>query len=220
MLNQTVQSNTMHCRYCNLHVPDNGAFSVWRKGGELDYKGFVSWVKDWHQHPGFDWALIPDVIDGTEGDNDYYLQRWPDMLRPWGVPVWHLHESLERLRRLTIQYFRVALGSSGQWATPGTPAWWRRIAEALETVCDSGGRPQVKLHGLRMLDTDIFTMIPFASADSCNAAVNAGSVKRFGMYTPPTAWQRAEVIAARIEMCNSAHCWIGSAQAELELGAM
>jgi hypothetical protein len=79
--------------------------------------------------------------------------------------------------------------------------------EALAIACDSDGRPLCKLHGLRMLNPDIFTRIPFSSADSCNAAINAGSTKRFGMYMPPTAQQRADVIASRIEASNSAAIW-------------
>lgn len=63
--------------------------------------------------------------------------------------------------------------------------------------------------------------MPLASADSTNASVNSGSVKRFGMYTPPTAWQRASVIAERIEAHNSAPAWVGNTQMELtELFAM
>lgn len=77
----------------------------------------------------------------------------------------------------------------------------------MAVACDKDGRPRTKLHGLRMLDPEIFTRLPLSSADSVNAAVNGGSVSRFGMYVPPTAAQRAEVIAERIESNNSAHLW-------------
>ena len=166
----------------------------------------MRWVDDWHRHPGFEWALIPDVIEGSEEENDRLLEAWP--LHLPGVPVWHLHESLERLKRLAAQWSTVALGSSGQWATPGTAGWWRRLADAMDAICDEHGRPLCRLHGLRMLNPDIFTRLPLASADSTNAAVNCGSVSRFGMYTPPTAAQRAAVIAERIEAHNSAATWV------------
>ena len=107
---------------CQSFVFDNGAFSVWKKGGKLDVDGYTAWVQQWHRHPGFDWALIPDVIDGDEAANDVLLESWPRELR--GVPVWHLHESLERLQRLAAGWQTVAIGSSGQWAHPGTAAWW------------------------------------------------------------------------------------------------
>ncbi|HGK5894867.1 TPA: hypothetical protein ACJ3DT_005987, partial [Pseudomonas aeruginosa] len=87
---------------CQSFCFDNGAFSVWKKGGTLDVESYLRWVDDWRRHPGFDWALIPDVIDGDEADNDRLLEQWPEHLP--GVPVWHLHESIERLVRLASNW--------------------------------------------------------------------------------------------------------------------
>jgi hypothetical protein len=201
--------------FCQSFVFDNGAFTVWRKGGQLDVDGYLRWVDDWHRHPGFDWALIPDVIDGDESANDLLLEQWPEHLP--GVPVWHLHESLDRLVRLASNWRTVAFGSSGQWSSPGTAAWWTRMSAAMDVICDEHGRPRCRLHGLRMLDPTIFSRLPLASADSTNAAVNGGSAGRFGMYVPPTAGQRAQVIADRIEAHNSAPAWTRSGQVELVL---
>lgn len=200
---------------CQSFVFDNGAFTVWRQGGQLDVAGYIDWVEQWHRHPGFDWALIPDVIEGSEAENDRLIEDWPQHLD--GVPVWHLHESLERLEALSHTWRTVAFGSSGQWSSPGTDAWWKRINAAMATICDDHGRPRCRLHGLRMLDPAIFSRLPFASADSTNAAVNGGSISRFGMYTPPTAGQRAAVIADRIEAHNSAAVWTPEDQLEMAI---
>jgi hypothetical protein len=200
---------------CQSFVFDNGAFSVWKRGAVLDIDGYIDWVEKWYRHPGFDWALIPDVIDGDEDANDKLLESWPAHLP--GVPVWHLHESTSRLKYLASRYRTVSLGSSGQWASPGTDGWWKRMAEAMKSIVDIHGRPICKLHGLRMLDPSIFSRLPLSSADSTNAAVNCGSISRFGMYTPPTAAQRAEVIASRIESQNSSAIWVNSEQSEFDL---
>lgn len=192
---------------CKSFVFDNSAFSVDRSGGQLDVPGYTRWVEEWARHPGFAWGLIPDVIGGDEADNDALLRDWPVALRHVGVPVWHLHESTERLVQLCQSWRTVALGSSGQWATPGTSAWWQRMAQAMAAICDESGRPMARLHGLRMLDPQIFSRLPLTSADSTNAAVNCGSLDRFGIYLPPTAAQRAAVIADRIEQHNSASVW-------------
>lgn len=194
--------------FCSTFVFDNGAFSVWKRGEVLDVEGYTRWVGQWYRHPGFQWALIPDDIEGGEAENDALLRDWPEHLRSKGVPVWHLNESIDRLVTLCQQWQTVALGSSGQWATPGTSGWWGRMSEAMNAVCDEDGRPMAKLHGLRMLDPAIFTKLPLSSADSTNAAVNSGSLDRFGMYVPPTAAQRAAVIAERIQAHNSAAVWI------------
>lgn len=191
---------------CQSFVFDNGAFSVWKSGGQLDVSGYIHWCRQWHRHPGFDWALIPDVIEGNEKENDELIAAWPSDIK--GVPVWHMHESIDRLERLAKHFEVVALGSSGAFASVGTAMWWGRMAEALNRITDSAGRPICKLHGLRMLDPAVFTQMPLASADSTNASVNCGSLDRFGMYVPPTASQRAAVIAERIESHNSASIWI------------
>jgi hypothetical protein len=190
---------------CESYIIDSGVFTIWQRGGNFDYWGYEKFVRNQHKHPRFSWCLIPDVIDGDELINDVYLYGWPSDLP--GVPVWHLHESLDRLVRLCSEWGTVALGSSGQYRTPGARIWWRRIGEAMDAICDEHGRPPCKLHGLRMLSPNIFTKLPFASADSANVAINTGSRKRFGTYDPPSAAVRASMIADRIEAHNSAAVW-------------
>jgi hypothetical protein len=201
---------------CQSFVLDNGAFSKWKAGtGVVDVDAYCEFVRQWQRHPGFDFAIIPDVIDGTEDDNAKmcasWLQQLPRMLP--GAVVWHLHESLKRLEYLIICtragiYNRVCLGSSGQWSTPGTDEWWARMDDVRQVACDSDGIPRVKLHGLRMLNPTIFAHIPLASADSCNVALNIGKDKKWtGAYPPVTERQRALVLAERIERHVSAARW-------------
>ena len=192
---------------CQSFIFDNSAFTYWKQGGEMDIERYVRWCEEWQYHPGFDWALIPDVIDGTENDNDALVRDWPTRLRSKGVPVYHLHESLERLARLLAEWPAVALGSSGEFSYPNSASWWERMEAVMEVACDPEGRPKARLHGLRMLNPAVFTKIPLKSADSTNAGMNCGSLKRFGQYVPPTAAQRAAVIADRIESHNSPACW-------------
>lgn len=194
-------------------VLDNSAFSLWRSGGgDVDVSAYHAWVHSVAGHPALDWCLIPDKIDGTEQDNAELITQWLRIgSRVESVPVWHLHESLEWLAYLVGNFRTVALGSSGQWSMPGTATWWQRMGEAMSVACDERGRPRCRMHGLRMLDPAVFTQLPIASADSTNAAVNGGSVSRFGTYPAPTAGQRADVIASRIEAHQSAPGWSGHA---------
>lgn len=192
---------------CQSFAVDNGAFTAWKSGRPFDWNGYTEFVAGWCKHPAFDWCLIPDVIDGDETANDELLAAWPASLRPHGVPVWHLHESIHRLARLAAEWPRVALGSSGEFRTPGSAKWWQRMAEAMDAVTDEHGRPVTKLHGLRMLDPKIFSELPLASADSTNAVMNHKNINRFGIYLPPNSHTRAAIIAARIEAHQSAPVW-------------
>ncbi len=200
---------------CQSFTLDNGAYSAWKTGATYDVEGFVEWVKEWRQHPGFDWYVMPDVIDGDEADNLAMRGKWMSLCgdaRIWaqGVPVWHLHESIGTLAQMVNAFPRLALGSSGQYAEIGTESWWQRMAEAMSVICDENGRPKTRLHGLRMLDTRLFSALPFASADSTNVARNIGLDQRWhGPYVPASQTVRALVIMDRIESHAAASVWAG-----------
>ena len=207
---------------CESFCLDNGAFSAWKSGKSLDVKAYADWVEQWYQHPAFAWCVIPDVIDGTQRDNRMSIDDWMTHLpsnnfRHHSVPVWHFHESTTYLAELAERFPLVALGSSGKWPTPGTESWWERVDEFMPAICDGKGRPRCKLHGLRMLNPEIFQALPLASADSTNAAVNAGSVGRFGQYPPLEAWARSCQIADRIEAYQSAAAWYKTERVERAL---
>ena len=51
---------------------------------------------EWLRYQCVEWAAIPDVIDGTEEQNDELLTEWA-LPGEVSVPVYHLHESLCRL---------------------------------------------------------------------------------------------------------------------------
>lgn len=190
---------------------DNGAFSAWRSGKPItDWSEYYDWVAELHRYPQFDFAVIPDVIDGDETANDALLAEWPwrDRAPHVGAPVWHLHESLDRLARISLDWPRICFGSSGEFAQIGTASWWNRMAEAMDVVCDRSGRPVCKLHGLRMLDPAIFMKFPFASADSTNIGQNIGIDQAWrGTYTPPNKEARAGIMRERIESHQSLTFW-------------
>lgn len=201
---------------CQSFAIDNGAFSAWRAGTPVqDWHPYYEWAARCQRIPCCDFAVIPDVIDGTEADNDALLNEWP-LPRWFGAPVWHMHESLERLDRLVTDWPRVCLGSSGAFATIGTRQWWQRIGQAMRVICNDDGQPKAKLHGLRMLNPAIFSRLPLASADSTNIGRNIGIDSAWkGTYLPATKEARAEVMRGRIESMNAPPTWVFNPQVEL-----
>lgn len=213
---------------------DNSAFTKWQAwlkaraeagaDGDINWRpdlrvvdipGYGAWVREWERHPAYDGCMIPDDIEGDESANDRLIAEWLQLTPriSGGIPVWHLHEKLDRLDYLircveSNVYPAIALGSSGQWSDPGTDAWWIRIGEAMEVACDEEGRPRCKMHGLRMLAPTIFSHLPLASADSCNVAINCKLDKKWtGAYAPLTELQRALVLAERVELHAAAAKW-------------
>jgi hypothetical protein len=193
---------------CQSFCVDNGAFSFWKAAKPTNWTEYYKWVDEWRRHPAFDWAVIPDVIEGTEQENEELICQWP-FEKTIGVPVWHLHESLDRLWGLSKRFPRVALGSSGEWAVVGNDSWWERMTKAMEIICIEN-QPSCKLHGLRMLNPEVFRHLPLSSADSTNVARNIGIDKRWkGSYSPQSKATRAVIIAERIEARQSAAEWLG-----------
>lgn len=193
---------------------DTSAYTAWMQCIEMQWDAYYELVGQWMWHPRFAFAVIPDVIDGSEEENDRLLIEWPHRE---GVPVWHLHESLSRLERLVSEYRTVGFGSSGKFSVVGSPSWSRRMGEAMSVATDELGRPKCRLHGFRMLDPSVVESYPFASCDSTNVAQNASLVRRFGNYCPPTRSQRCEVIASRIEATQSPAVWVPAQEMQREL---
>lgn len=183
---------------------DNGAFTFWKSGSGTRWPDYYDWVDGWRTHPGFDFAVVPDVIDGTEEENDLLAAEWPFPKHQAAV-VWHINESIERFARLALEWPRVCIGSSGEYDVSKPKKFIGRASEAIGAICDVNGRPKCKLHGLRMLNPAIFSRLPLASADSTNVARNIGIDSAWkGTYQPRSKETRATIMVERIEGHNSA----------------
>lgn len=150
---------------------DNGAFSAWRRHIPIDWRQFYQWLLSYYHHDKVTFFVIPDVVDGGEADNDRLIKELPPMLRGKAAPVWHLHESIERLVHLCEECPRVCFGSSGEYAVIRTAAWHRRMEQAFEAIYAKRSL-KTKIHGLRMLDGRVLGKYPLTTADSTNLACN------------------------------------------------
>lgn len=154
-------------------VIDNSAFTFWKRGGIMRPYDFYEFTAPHVDHPRLAFVLMPDVIGGSEAENDALLESWP-FRREIGCPVWHLNESRERLVRLAYEYPRVAIGSCGDYDVSRPADCIRRLRAVLPAVCTPSGHPICKLHGLRMLGREIRRCIPLSSGDSSRVARNIG----------------------------------------------
>lgn len=191
---------------------DNGSYTAWRSGNPIkDWSKYYAWVDELRRYPNFDFAVIPDVIDGTEEENDALAAEWPwqGNDKSVGAPVWHLHESIDRLKRLAAEWPRICLGSSGEYSNIRSKPWWGRMYEVMDAITDEKGRPICKIHGLRMLSIKVFERFPFSSADSTNIARSISLDSKWrGTYTPPTKAARVAVMRERIETVQAPPTWV------------
>ena len=105
---------------------DNGAFTAFTKGVQINWRDFYEWLEDRLFHPGR-WAVIPDVIDAGSQLQDALVDEWPHGER--GAPVWHTGEPIDRLLRLCSKWPRVCIGSTDAHWKVGGSEWRARMDE-------------------------------------------------------------------------------------------
>lgn len=173
---------------------DNGAYSAWRRNIAIDWDHYITWASPWLDYPTT-WAVIPDSITGTEQENDLILSSRNWDRRQW-APVWHLHESIDRLLHLCTSWDKICFGSSGQYSEAGSRQWHIRITDAFNCLQEAGS----KMPWIHMLRGMKFSgsIYPFASVDSTdvgrnhNRKHNPGEmVKDWDAMQCPGHWNRS-----------------------------
>lgn len=146
---------------------DNGAFTVYQKGGQLDINAVYRWLEPHLKHPH--WAVIPDVIGGDVDDQKRMVATWA-FPKSLGAPVWHLGLPIRYLLDLADDWDRICFGSSGEYWKIGSPEWCRRMEEATDALYHYLGYFPW-MHGLRMM-SQVGKSYPLASVDSVNLVMN------------------------------------------------
>jgi hypothetical protein len=159
---------------------DNGAFSVWRAGRQSDWPGYYKWTDRWLDYRTT-WAVIPDVIDGEEKEQDDLIAQWPHGHR--GAPVWHMNESVGRLLKLIDRWPIVCIGSTSVYAVVLSPAWCARMDEVWDSISRSHARTP-DIHMLRGMQC-VGRRWPFSRVDSTDVARNHARPQN-------VAWEKAD----------------------------
>lgn len=176
---------------------DNGAFSAWRRSYAPNWPAYYAWARHWLGYHTT-WAVIPDVIGGTEHENDGLICEWFVTIGSFrqAAPVWHLHESFERLERLVRSHDRVCFGSSEDYSAVNSASWNNRVNEAFNRICKGSGRPPAWIHMLPGMSLS-GSCYPFASVDSTDVARNHEQglgralkmARRWDAVQCPSTWQ-------------------------------
>lgn len=177
---------------------DNGAYSAWTRGHGVDFGAYLAWCEPWLADPNT-WAVVPDVIDGGEEENDVLCHQWPRHLWAKAAPVWHMHESLARLLNLIEHWPRVCIGSSGEFADVMSTAWQRRCDKAWNTIAREH-KLTPAIHMLRGMQC-AGERWPFASVDSSDIARHhcrphngaKAMADRWNAVQCPGSWQEREL---------------------------
>jgi hypothetical protein len=161
---------------------DNGAFSSFTRGAEVDESALHAWLDVRLAHPHR--AIILDRIGGDVDEQRDMAARWP-FARELSWPVWHLDKPLDYLLELSDGWSGLCLGSAGTYWQIGSDGWAHRMDEAFNHLARHRAiLPWV--HGLRMM-AQVEGRWPLSSADSTNVARNhAGNTRGAPARCPAT----------------------------------
>lgn len=146
---------------------DNGAFSMFTKGKEIDKGALFEWLDQRLVAPH--WAVCLDVIGGSVEDQIGLAKEWP-FPKHLSAPVWHMGLPIKYLLYLADNYPRICFGSSAEYWQVGSQKWSLRCDAAFEAL-NKRHRHLPWIHMLRGLAV-VDRRWPFASADSVNVARN------------------------------------------------
>lgn len=145
---------------------DSGAFSAFTKGIEVDIKAYCDYI---HKNEDIvlkdEGVLCASVLDGI-GDP---LKTWQNqqVMESYGVrplPCFHYGEDERYLEWYIERYEYITLGGMVPISTPQLIHWLDRLWERY--LCDSSGRPRVKVHGFGLTSLPLMKRYPWYSVDS------------------------------------------------------
>lgn len=174
---------------------DCGTFSFWQQAlrsgvapetvFSRDYlDAYYAWARRWCLEGSgrCKWVVIPDPIGTGTQELDALLREWPDELKDFGVPVYHLDEPVSRAVMLAERYGRLCVGATAEYAVILSPAFCARMDELFDALWKAfGAIPPVHMfRGLQLLKPSCDW--PISSADSTDRARNHNRLKKLGAH--------------------------------------
>ncbi len=193
---------------------DCGTYSFWQAALKAKVKEIVSpftrdyldayyaWCRRWCLHGSgrCKWVVIPDPIGTGTQELDALIREWPEDLKAFGVPVYHLDEPIERAIRLLREHGRLCIGATGEFKDIPSPAFCDRMDELFTAIfVEFGYIPWIHMfRGLQLLKPEYDW--PISSADSSDRARNHNRLKRYAeryLWAVIQSTNRWDALAAR-----------------------
>lgn len=145
---------------------DSGAFSAFSLGISVDLPAYCRWVKQNGDivRAENDGAMA-SVLDGIGDPLQTYRNQL--LMEEHGVrplPCFHYGEDERYLKYYMDNYEYITLGGMVPISTPQLFHWLDRIWS--EYLCDSLGRPRIKVHGFGLTSYPLMVRYPWFSVDS------------------------------------------------------
>lgn len=139
---------------------DSGAFSAFTLGKTIDLGDYCRYIR-----ANIDIIDVASVLDGI-GDplKTYQNQCLMEQLGTTPLPCFHWGEDERYLEHYVANYPYITLGGMVPHSTDENRRWLDHIWSRY--LCDSDGRPKLKVHGFGMTSVPLMKRYPWYSVDS------------------------------------------------------
>lgn len=178
---------------------DNGAFTVHRKGGEIDIDEYINWLNDNDEF--IDRAIALDNIPGKWGRKRTYAELKNSPAQTWQnylymterckspqklLPVFHQGEDFKYLEQMVnhkigdnyVEY--ICISGNKELTNKQREIWYTKCFEIIQ----NSGNPNVKVHCLGSATESNAVRFPFTSMDATSwimTGANGGILTDFGV---------------------------------------
>ncbi len=132
-------------------MADSGAFSIWKRGAELDICAYMQWIDEHNIKLYYNMDIVGDWQNTAE--NQKYMED--NGYKP--IPVFHMGEPWEVLDRMVNDYELIGLGGTVGSSYGRKVTWFRQVFSR---------HPDGKFHALGVARESIIRQFPLESTDS------------------------------------------------------
>lgn len=159
-----------HSMYRGTFSPGQQGFYKDRDAADYSYletqafetylENYIEWLLN-NKH-NLEMYVSLDIIFNAKAS--WEMQKYMESCGLMPVPVFHQGEDWKYLKRYVDNYEYIGLGGLAQNAS--ARSYIRFADEAFKIICDSRGRPKVKVHGFAMTSAQLMKRYPWYSCDS------------------------------------------------------
>ena len=141
----------LYRRYCFEVLADSGAYSIWKRGCQININDYMDWIEKHNIEKYFNLDVVGDWKRTQE--NQRYMETRG--FRP--IPVYHHGEPAEVLDGLVSRYEYIGLGGTVGLSYTHKQSFFSWIFNRY---------PKHKFHGLGIANLRLLKQYPFHSTDS------------------------------------------------------
>lgn len=136
----------------------------------------------------YDFYVTVDVIFNP--DKTWEVLKYIESCGLKPMPVFHVGERLEVLKKLMNDYEYIGVGGLGQEITKQK---YIPFADSVfRTICDSKGRPRHRIHGFAISASEILARYPFFSTDATSALLCS---RMGGLMVPRPVFKSGKLVS-------------------------